>query len=115
MFSHTQFGLSFVIITFDDRANAYFARQQVVERLREVDLPDGAQPALAPLSTPIGEIYRYRLKSDSAGARELRSIEDWVVERQLRLIPVVADIVSFRGTIQPYQGKPDMGKIRHYK
>src|SRR6266704_4109881 len=64
MFSHTQFGLSFVIITFDDRANAYFARQQVVQRLREVDLPDGAQPTLAPLSTPIGEIYRYRLKSD---------------------------------------------------
>ena len=76
LFSHTQFGLSFVIITFDDRANAYFARQQVVERLREVDLPDGAQPALAPLSTPIGEIYRYRLKSDTLNARDLRSIED---------------------------------------
>src|SRR5438552_880178 len=87
LFSHTQFGLSFVIITFDDRANAYFARQQVVERLREVDLPEGAQPALAPLSTPIGEIYRYRLKSDTLNARDLRSIEDWVVERQLRLIP----------------------------
>src|SRR5262245_16625409 len=53
LFSHTQFGLSFIIITFDDRANAYFARQQVVERLREVDLPDGASPSLAPLSTPI--------------------------------------------------------------
>jgi len=115
LFSHTQFGLSFIIITFDDRANAYFARQQVVERLREVDLPDGAQPALAPLSTPIGEIYRYRLKSDSAGARELRSIEDWVVERQLRLIPGVADIVSFGGLIKQYEVNPDLGKLRDYK
>src|SRR5438477_12044818 len=58
MFSHTQFGLSFIIITFDDRANAYFARQQLVERLREVDLPEGVQVELAPFSTAIGEIYR---------------------------------------------------------
>src|SRR5439155_26493252 len=115
MFSHTQFGLSFIIITFDDRANAYFARQQVVERLREVDLPQGAQPALAPLSSPIGEIYRYRLKSDSLDARELRSIEDWVVERQLRLIPGVADIVSFGGLIKQYEINPDLGKVRDYK
>ncbi|TMG94091.1 MAG: efflux RND transporter permease subunit [Betaproteobacteria bacterium] len=115
LFSHTQFGLSFVIITFDDRANAYFARQQVVERLREVDLPDGAQPALAPLSTPIGEIYRYRLKSDTLNARDLRSIEDWVVERQLRLIPGVADIVSFGGLVKQYEVNPDLGRLRDYK
>src|SRR5712672_4805614 len=64
MFSHTQFGLSFLILTFDDRANGYFARQQVVERLREVDLPEGVQAELAPFSTAIGEIYRYRMKGD---------------------------------------------------
>src|SRR6266850_1065540 len=115
MFSHTQFGLSFVIITFDDRANAYFARQQVVERLREVDLPEGVQPALAPLSTPIGEIYRYRLKSDVLDARELRALEDWVVERQMRLIPGVADVVTFGGLIKQYEVNPDLGKLRDYK
>ena len=61
MFSHTQFGLSFIILTFDDKANPYFARQQVLERLREADLPKDAQPQLAPLSTAVGEIYRYRV------------------------------------------------------
>ncbi|HTQ73362.1 MAG TPA: CusA/CzcA family heavy metal efflux RND transporter [Burkholderiales bacterium] len=115
MFSHTQFGLSFIIITFDDRANAYFARQQVVERLNGVDLPPGAQPQLAPLSTPIGEIFRYRLKSETIDARELRSIEDWVVERQLRLIPGVADIVTMGGLIKQYEVNPDLGRLRDYK
>ena len=56
LFSHTQFGLSFVIITFDDRYNGYFARAQVVERLTGVDLPQGVQANLAPFSTAIGEI-----------------------------------------------------------
>src|SRR5437588_10495894 len=63
MFSHTQFGLSFMMLTFDDSVNDYFARQQVEERLRGADLPTGVQPDLAPLSTAIGEISRYRLKS----------------------------------------------------
>jgi cobalt-zinc-cadmium resistance protein CzcA len=115
MFSHTQFGLSFIIITFDDRANAYFARQQVVERLNAVDLPAGVQPQLAPLSTPIGEIYRYRLKSDTLAPRDLRTIEDWTVERQLRLIPGVADIVTIGGLIKQYEVNPDLGKLRDYK
>ena len=69
MFSHTQFGLSFVILTFDDKANPYFARQQVLERLREATIPPGAQPQLAPLSTAVGEIYRYRVKSANLDAQ----------------------------------------------
>src|SRR4051795_338495 len=74
MFSHTQFGLSYIILTFDDNATDYFARQQVLERLQGVDLPPGLQPQLAPLSTAIGEIYRYRLKADGWNATELRSV-----------------------------------------
>src|SRR5437879_5521098 len=58
MFSHTQFGLSFLMLTFDDQVNDYFARQQVLERLQTADLPTGVQPALATLSTLIGALYR---------------------------------------------------------
>src|SRR5437667_629188 len=77
MFSHTQFGLSYIILTFDDQVSDYFARQQVLERIQGVELPQGLQPQLAPLSTPIGEVYRFRLKGDRTSATELRSIEDW--------------------------------------
>src|SRR5450759_3532150 len=115
IFSHTQFGLSFIMITFNDAANAYFARQQVEERLREVDLPDNLQSQLAPLSTPIGEIYRYRVKSDHLNSRDLRTIQDWVVSRQLRLIPGVADVVSLGGFIKQYEVNPDLAKMKYYK
>ncbi|HEY6822616.1 MAG TPA: CusA/CzcA family heavy metal efflux RND transporter [Burkholderiales bacterium] len=115
MFSHTQFGLSFVIITFDDRYNGYFARQQVVERLREVDLPDGVQAELAPFSTAVGEIYRYRMKGQGVSARELRSYQDWVVARQLRFVPGVADITSLGGLVKQYEVRPDLERLRDYK
>src|SRR5712672_900681 len=115
MFSHTQFGLSFLILTFDDRVNGYFARQQVVERLREVDLPDGVQAQLAPFSTAIGEIYRYRVKGEGRGARELRTYQDWVVSRQLRLVPGVADVVSLGGLVKQYEVRPDLARMRDYK
>jgi len=61
-FSHTQFGLSFIPITFDDTVDPYFARQQVLERLHSIDLPEGVKPELAPLATPVGELFRYQLK-----------------------------------------------------
>src|SRR5881409_3519537 len=73
MFSHTQFGLSFLTITFDDQVDDYFARQRVLERLQQADLPPDVQPQLAPLATPVGEIYRFRLVSDTAGPTELRT------------------------------------------
>src|SRR5882724_5329354 len=102
MFSHTQFGLSFIILTFDDRANAYFARQQVLERFQGVELPPGVQPQLAPFSTAIGEIYRYRLKGGNLSAADLRTLQDWVVARRLKAIPGVAEIVTMGGFIKQY-------------
>jgi cobalt-zinc-cadmium resistance protein CzcA len=115
MFSHTQFGLSFVIVTFNDSVNGYFARQQAVERLREIDLPDGVQAQLAPFSTAIGEIYRYRMRGAGQGPRELRTYQDWVVSRQLRLVPGVADVVSLGGLVKQYEVRPDLARLRDHK
>src|SRR5436305_3155842 len=96
LFSHTQFGLSFIYITFDDAVNDYFARQQVLERLQNADLPDGVKPALGALASPVGEISRLYVKS-SLSPTELRGIEDWHVERQLKIVPGGADVGSRGG------------------
>src|SRR5215471_4849755 len=114
LFSHTQFGLSFIYITFDDAVTDYFARQQVLERLQNADLPDGVKPELAPLASPVGEIYRFYLKSDTTSPTELRSIEDWVVERYLKVVPGVADVVSRGGFIKQYQVVPNLTRMRSY-
>ena len=114
MFSHTQFGLSFIIITFDDKPNIYFARQQVMERLHGVDLPPGVAPDLAPVSTAIGEIYRYKVEAEHLDAQELRTLQDWVVLRQLKQVPGVADVVTLGGRIKQYQVHPDLAKLRDF-
>ena len=114
LFSHTQFGLSYIVITFDDDVTDYFARQQVAERLQQADLPPGVQPQLGPLSTAIGEIYRFRLKGEGYSSRDLRTIEDWVVERQLRMVPGVADITSMGGLIKTYEINPDLARLKYF-
>jgi len=114
LFSHTQFGLSYIVVTFDDAVTDYFARQQVAERLQQVDLPPGVQPQLGPLSTAIGEIYRFRLKGDGYSSRDLRTLEDWVVERQLRMVPGVADITSMGGLIKTYEINPDLARLKYF-
>src|SRR5438309_1486662 len=114
MFSHTQFGLSFLMLTFDDEVNDYFARQQVLERLQTADRPNGVQPQLAPLSTPIGELYRYRLRGDGLTPTDLRSIQDWTVARYLKMTPGVADVVSLGGLIKQYEVNPDPARLRYY-
>ncbi len=112
MFSHTQFGLSFLIVTFDDRADDYQARQLVLERLRGVDLPDKAEVQLAPLSTPIGELFRYRVNGPGQDLKELRSIQDWTITRYLKLAPGVADVVSLGGFLKQYQVSLDLAKLK---
>src|SRR5437016_445415 len=113
LFSHTQFGLSFIAVTFDDAVDAYFSRQQVLERLRDVDLPPGLDPQLGPLATPIGEIYRYRLKG-GLSPTDMRTIQDWIVARQLKTVPGVADVVTYGGFIKQYQVEPDLPKLKAY-
>lgn len=115
LFSHTQFGLSYTVITYDDSANVNVARQQVMERLSSVDLPPGANANIAPNATPVGEIMRYRLKGDGLSSMELRTLEDWVVERALRQVPGIADVVAMGGFIKQYEVQPDLNKLRAYK
>jgi cobalt-zinc-cadmium resistance protein CzcA len=114
MFSHTQFGLSFIMLTFDERTTDTQARQQALERLATADLPQGVQPQLAPLSTAIGEIYRYRIIGDAYSSRDLRTLEDWVVERNLRAVPGIADVVPYGGRIKTYEVNPNLARMRYY-
>lgn len=115
LFSHTQFGLSYTVITYDDAANVNIARQQVNERLNGIDLPPGVQVNIAPNATPVGEVMRYRVRGDGQTTTELRSIEDWVIERGLRQVPGVADVVAMGGFIKQYEVQPDLDKLRAYK
>lgn len=115
MFTHTQFGLSYMMITFNDKPSDKEARQQVFERLRGIDLPTGVEPDVAPLSTSIGEIYRYRVKGDHLSSRKLREIEEWVVEKAIKKVPGVADVVSMGGALKQYEVNPDLAKMRDAK
>src|SRR5262249_29746532 len=101
--SRTIYGLSVVELTFTYDTNDYFARQVVLEKLRDADLPDGVTPDIAPLTTPIGEMYRFRLDGPGKTDIELRELEDWVVAPRLLQVPGVADVVRFGGLVKQYQ------------
>ena len=107
-------GLSVINVIFDDTVTIYFARQLVLERLNAVDLPEEADVGLGPLSTPIGEIYRYTLESDTHNPMELRTIQDWVMRRELRRIPGIADIPTLGGKIKQYQVLVDPLKLKSF-
>ena len=115
LFSHTQFGLSYTVITYDDKADVNIARQQVSERLSGIDIPPGAQVNVAPNATPVGEIMRYRVRGYGKSTTDLRTLEDWVIERALRQVPGVADVVAMGGFIKQYEVQPDLDKLRAYK
>src|SRR6266436_2625654 len=91
--SITSFGLSQVILTFEDGVDIYFARQQVAERLPEAEVPEGVEPHLGPNDTPVGQIFQYTLESDHHNPSELRSWQDWVVSKRMMRAPGVADVV----------------------
>ncbi|WP_395407385.1 efflux RND transporter permease subunit [Pseudoduganella sp. UC29_106] len=102
--SVTIVGLSVVTLTFEDGTDDYFARQQVLEKLQNVSLPAGVQPSLAPLTTAVGEIYRYVLDAPAGmPASEVRAIQDWTIRPALRSVSGVADVVTFGGVLREYQ------------
>ena len=113
--SVTMTGLSIVTLTFADGTDDYFARQQVTEKLSTVTLPTGVQPQLAPLSTAVGEIYRYTIDAPGLSEAQVRTLQDWTVRPFLRMTPGVADIVSFGGAIKEYQIEVDPLLLRKYQ
>jgi len=109
--STSVFGLSFVKLIFEDNVTYEQARIQVNNLLANADLPAGIQPSVQPPTGPTGEIYRYSLRSKTRDVRELKTLQDWVVDRQLRSVPGVADVVSFGGESKAYEIQVDPGKL----
>src|SRR5271168_3155780 len=105
------YGLSDVILTFQNNTDNYFARQQAYNRMTELSLPSGVSPSVAPLSAPSGLIYRYVLQSADRTPMELKTFEAWTVEPQYKSVPGVADDSGFGGGNMQYQVLLDPGKI----
>ncbi len=114
MRSISLYGLSDVRLTFNEDTDDYFARQVVFQRLSEVTYPSGVAPALAPLSSPSGLVYRYVIKSPDRTPQELKTYEDWVIERAYKQVPGVADDSGFGGTVMQYQVLLDPARLYGY-
>src|SRR5271167_3141161 len=105
------YGLSDVILTFQNKTDKYFARQQAYNRMTELSLPSGVSPSLSPLSAPSGLIYRYVLQSSDRSPMELKTFEDWIVEPQFKSVSGVADDSGFGGGTMQYQVLLDPTKV----
>ncbi|MBS1584757.1 MAG: efflux RND transporter permease subunit [Bacteroidetes bacterium] len=112
--STSSFGLSYIRLIFDDDVDDAFARQQVFSRLSDADLPDGIKPEVQPPYGPTGEIYRYTLKSKIRNIRELNTIQEWVLDRQFKSIPGVADVNTFSGGEKIYEIRVNPYQISNY-
>ncbi len=114
MRSISLYGLSDVILTFADETDNYFARQVVFERLSQAAVPSGVSPGLSPLFSPSGLVYRYVIDSPDHTPQELKTIEDWVLERGYKSVPGVADDSGFGGTVMQYQLLLDPARLFGY-
>lgn len=118
--SISRFGLSVVTIVFEDDMGTYLPRQLVAEKLSEVkeDIPQGfGEPSMGPISTGLGEIYQYTLKVDSAhagmySANDLRTMQDWIVARQMAMVPGVVEINAIGGSIKQYEVAIDPDELK---
>jgi len=105
------FGLSVVKLIFEDEVTDSYARLQVNNMLAGVSLPDNISPQVQPPTGPTGEVYRYTLESSFRDPRELKTLQDWVVDRELRAVPGIADIVSFGGMVKTYEIRANPQKM----
>ncbi len=108
------FGLSYVRLIFDDNVDDAFARQQVFTRIGNADLPDGISPEVEPPYGPTGEIYRYTLESKSKNIRDLNEIQEWVLDRQFKSVPGVADVNTFSGGEKIYEIQVTPSAMQNY-
>lgn len=114
MRSKNTFGLSAIILVFNDGVDDYWARQRVQERLSDVELPYDAMPGLNPLTSPTGEIYRYIIESKSHDLRELTELNKWVIIPRLKQVTGVADVSNFGGITTQFQIEIDPLKLEQY-
>jgi len=105
------YGLSDVRLVFKDGTDNYFARERVFEKLRDVDVPDGVSPDVAPLFSPSGLVYRYVLQSPDRSPMELKTIQDWVLSKAYKAVPGVADLSGFGGQTMQYQVVLDPNRL----
>src|SRR6267154_2885877 len=105
------FGLSVVTLIFEDEVDDFRARQMVNNQIVNVDLPNGALPEVQPPSGPTGEIYRYTLEGTGKTVRELKEVQDWVIDKRLKAVQGVADVVSFGGEVKTYEVTVDPNKL----
>lgn len=112
--SISMFGLSVIKIIFEDDVEDFFARQQVNNQLRDISLPEGVEPDVQPPYGPTGEIFRYVLESKERDTRELLTIQNWVIDKELRRVPGVADIVAFGGQEKIYEISVEPAKLHQY-
>ncbi len=114
--SISEFGLSVVTMNFDDESQNDWNRQKVLERLSGVTLPNNLQPTMGPDYSPVGQLYWYTLKSTNPryDLMQLKSLEDWVIAKQLKSVPDVVDVSSFGGTTREYQVELDPNKMVSY-
>lgn len=114
MRSKNTFGLSTVVLVFDDGVDDYWARQRVQERLVDVELPYDAVPGLNPLTSPTGEIFRYVIESDNLDLREITDLHKWVIIPRLKQVTGVADVSNYGGITTQYQIEIDPRKMEQY-
>jgi cobalt-zinc-cadmium resistance protein CzcA len=114
MRSKSTFGLSIITMVFDDGTDDYWARQRIQERLTDVELPYGAQPGLDPLTSPIGEVYRYIIESNSHSLRELTDLQKFVIIPRIKQVSGIADVTNFGGITTQFQIELDPHKLEQY-
>ncbi|MCL1034868.1 CusA/CzcA family heavy metal efflux RND transporter [Elizabethkingia anophelis] len=114
MRSKSTFGLSIITIVFEDGVDDYWARQRIQERLSEVNLPYGAQPGLDPLTSPIGEVYRYIIESNNHSLRELTDLQNFVIIPRIKQVSGIADVTNFGGITTQFQIELDPHKLEQY-